>query len=423
MSVPTQYIEMSRLCVGCGICLGLCPTDAIKLKTTKGVLTVNFDYSRCSNCAMCIKACPALLNLYGRDLKIAEVLGRIHKIFFGYSTNHNHRYHGASGGIVTALAIYMLKHKLVDKVLVVKMKKFTIHALLTDSEYDVTSAQGSIYFKTFSLHLLQELLYHIRRGERICVVGLPCQISALKKLLRDFESKIYFIGLVCNHVNEIWYLEYIAKKYLPKNAIPVAIGPRKDGWPGKITIFFRFNEKSEESTIPPSKFWGSLPLLNISSPLGCMLCEDHLASMADIAVGDAWHPKFIGKDSLGVSILIIRTTKGLKLIEAAIRDGVVYAEETGFRDLIVTQGHQVIQGVRYAPLTRKLLQHRATVLRELIELDKLLIAILILVNRLASRFKVLRCFLATPLIERLLKITSLILYNLKWRHATSIACS
>jgi|GEM_PF-3011650 len=403
MSLTNQHREMARLCVGCGICLGLCPVDAIRVKAAKGVLTVNFDYSRCTKCAACNKSCPALFNLYRKDLTIADVLGRIDKVFFGHSTNHDIRFNGASGGVVTALALYLLRRRLVDKVLIVRMIKFTAGALLTDSEHDLKSGQGSIYFKTFSLRLLQEIIYHLRKGERVCVVGLPCQISALKRLLRNFEDKIYFIGLICNHVNEIWYLEYIIHKYLPENARPMAIGPRKDGWPGKVKIFFRMKENLELS-IPQSKFWGVLPSLNISSPLGCVLCEDHLASMADITLGDAWHPKFMKKPSPGVSMLILRTSKGLKLLENAVRDGVLYVEETKLRDLLVTQGHHVIEGTRYAPLKKKLLQHHIAVLRELTELDKLIAALLFIINRLASRFKILRRFLGTSLAEKLLII-------------------
>jgi len=303
----TQHQSMSKLCVGCGICLGLCPSNAINLKVTRSVLTVNFDYSRCIKCNLCVKACPALSNFYRKNPTIADALGKIEKVFFGYSTNDNIRYHAASGGVITSLVLYMLTQKIVDKVLVTKMEGFTATPILTDNENDVISAQGSIYFKTFSLRILKKLLYNLKKGKRICIVGLPCQISALKKVLESFENKLYFIGLTCSHVNEIWYLHHIIRKYLPKNAKPIAIGPRKDGWPGETKIFFKSHNNFRELTVPQSKFWGILPSLNISSPLGCLLCTDHLASAVDIVAGDASHPKFTKKGSSGVSIIIART--------------------------------------------------------------------------------------------------------------------
>lgn len=414
---------MIRLCVGCGVCLGLCPTDAISLKHTKGVLTVNFDYSRCTNCAMCIKACPSLYNFYRRSPKTDRILGRIEKIFFGYSTDSNIRYHAASGGVITSLVLYMLKQKIVDEVLVTKMDEFTATPILTDDENDVLSAQGSIYFKTFSLRILKKLLSNLKKGKRICVVGLPCQISTLKRVLGGSEDKLYFVGLACSHVNEIWYLHNIIERYLPKNAEPVAIGPRKDGWPGETKIFFKSNSNLNQLIVPQSKFWGILPSLNISSPLGCLLCADHLASTTDIVAGDAWHPKFTRKSSSGVSILIARTPKGLKLVEAAIRNEALYAEETNLQDLLIAQGLHLVEGIEYVPLRQKILQHRVTILLELNEIDKAIAVLPTIINQQILKFKTIRQLLNTSLTEKTLKIILRLLSRQKRKRLSQIARS
>ena len=406
MNVLTQHKNMIRLCVGCGMCLAICPTNAVNLKNSEGVVTVNFDYSHCIKCDLCIKTCPALSNFYREKPKINDVLGRIEKVFFGYSTDDSIRYHAASGGVVTSLVLYMLEQKIVDKVLLTKIDGFTITPMLTDDENDVISAQGSIYFKTFSLRILKKLLSNLKKGKRICVVGLPCQISALKKVLRDFEDKLYFISLICNHVNEIWYLQHIIEKNLPKNAKPIAIGPRKDGWPGESKIFFKSNDNLEELAVPLSKFWGPLPSLNISSPLGCLLCADHLGSNADIVAGDAWHPKFIGKGLSGVSIMIVRTARGLILVERAIRDKAIYAEETKLPELLVAQGFHLVEGTCYVPLRKKLLRYSFTVLRELKEIDKTIVVLLTIINQHVLKFKIIRRLLNTSPTEKTLKIIS-----------------
>jgi len=406
MTVPTQHKDMTRLCVGCGICLGICPVNAINFKTNKGVVTVTFDYSRCTHCATCTKACPALFNLYKKGSKFLDALGRIEKVFFGYSTDDDIRYHAASGGVVTSLVLYMLKRKIVDEVLVVRMEGFTANALLTGNKDDVISAQGSIYFKTFSLRLLPKLLYHLRKGKRVCIVGLPCQISALKKVAKGFEDKLYFIGLICNHVNELWYMEHMLERYLPKDARPLAISSRKDGWPGGVKILFKLKNKNpQEVIVSLSQYWGLLPWLNISAPLGCLICSDHLASTADIVAGDAWHPKFMGKNSLGVSILVVRTARGLELAKSAIKDGILYAEEARLQDLQIAQGHDIIEGSQYAPFKQKLLQHRIAAIRELKEIDKSIIALLAIMNRYMLRYKAIRRLLSTSSAEKLLNIT------------------
>jgi len=403
------------------MCLAVCPTNAVNLRNSEGVVTINFDYSQCIKCNLCIKTCPALSNFCREKPKINDVLGRIEKVFFGYSTDDNIRYHAASGGVVTSLVLYMLKHRIVDKILVTKIDGFTTTPILTDEENDVMSAQGSIYFKTFSLRILKKLLFNLKKGKRICVVGLPCQISALKKVLGGFEDILYFIGLVCSHVNEIWYLQSIINKYLPKNAKPLAIGPRKDGWPGEIKIFFKSNNTFGKVAVSLSKFLGVLHSLNISSPIGCLLCADHFAISADIVTADAWHPKFTGKNSLGVSIIIARTPKGLRLIEAAIKDEALYTEEANLRDLLIAQGFHLIEGICYAPLRQKLLQHRTTVVRELNEIDKTVVVLLTIITTHLSKFKTIRQLLGTSSTQKTLRLIQWFLSRQKYGKLSQIS--
>jgi len=43
-----------ELCRGCGICMQVCPNDAIYLENRKAII----DQSKCSSCQLCINACP-----------------------------------------------------------------------------------------------------------------------------------------------------------------------------------------------------------------------------------------------------------------------------------------------------------------------------------------------------------------------------
>ncbi len=45
-----------KTCTDCGVCVPICPTDALKLdKDTRKVI---FDNKECIACELCIKACP-----------------------------------------------------------------------------------------------------------------------------------------------------------------------------------------------------------------------------------------------------------------------------------------------------------------------------------------------------------------------------
>jgi coenzyme F420 hydrogenase subunit beta len=397
---------MQEFCVGCGICLGLCPTKNIKLENSNVRLIPSFNDS-CIKCGVCIYSCPALSNFYNeRPARIGSLL----KIFFCYSTNNEIRYHGASGGVVTTLLLYMLEHKIVDKVLVVRVKRIIAHPLITSNQSEVITAQGSIYFKTFSLKCLRKLNNYINNGERICIVGLPCQISMLKRILKNHKSQLLFIGLICNHVNEIWPLEYISSIYLPKDSKLISISHRKDGWPGKIDLTYTRNGSASVKAIPQPRFWGYVAGFNAATPLGCLLCNDHLATDADIGVGDAWHPKFAG-DLLGVSITLVRTKIGLRLIEEAIKAGALKCEDAALRDLFIAQGNHIVEANRYIPFRRKLIRKEfLDGLCEALSPDKTIVALQYTLNRLASRNRNVRRLLYFPSIRTLLSITEKMLY-------------
>ncbi|MCK5548355.1 MAG: 4Fe-4S binding protein, partial [Thermoplasmata archaeon] len=50
-----RLVRKSLFCVGCGVCLGLCDEDAIRLKNGRS----RIDEEKCIHCGKCISPCPA----------------------------------------------------------------------------------------------------------------------------------------------------------------------------------------------------------------------------------------------------------------------------------------------------------------------------------------------------------------------------
>jgi len=51
-----EYIDLD-LCTGCGICVGSCPTDVIRMDEESGKARVSY-LEECTLCAICEMDCP-----------------------------------------------------------------------------------------------------------------------------------------------------------------------------------------------------------------------------------------------------------------------------------------------------------------------------------------------------------------------------
>ena len=322
----SHYLKlMKKFCVGCGACIGICPKDAISVEVLYGFASIIIDTAKCINCGLCSKVCPVLPNL-NLEFTLPKQISNV-EVFIGYSTDTGIRYYGASGGIVTSVLSYLLEKGKVDGALVVKAQGREIIPYVAVSPEALRDAQGSIYFPTFSLKFVKKL----KNRSSYAVVGLPCQIDALKKLIdigvlpRDKVK--YLLGLRCYHVNAPWYLDYMIKRML---RLPVGkireVSARRYGWPGKVIVM----SKAGNYVIPHFYdkrlgigLWNPLALGNLNAQLGCLLCTNHENLNADITFGDAWLPMIINNDKIGTSLIVSRTEEGLELIRRVASEGYI----------------------------------------------------------------------------------------------------
>lgn len=72
------------LCIGCGVCIEVCPTRAIRFKAP----LIEIDRDQCNLCGQCIKACsPEALSAVGRRVTVEEVLEEVERDRVFYETS------------------------------------------------------------------------------------------------------------------------------------------------------------------------------------------------------------------------------------------------------------------------------------------------------------------------------------------------
>jgi coenzyme F420 hydrogenase subunit beta len=90
---------------------------------------------------------------------------------------------------------------------------------------------------------------------------------------------------------------------------------RGHGWPGGFSAV----TKEGTTSLPYKEAWSFLQKYR---PLRCHLCPDGTGEFADISCGDPWYRK-ITPGEAGLSMIIVRTEKGRRILEAAEQAGYV----------------------------------------------------------------------------------------------------
>lgn len=330
--------ELSKLCVGCGACQAVCPRNAINLSNKNGFVSLKINRESCSGCGLCLRICPIVHAAFDEPVVFSEkeIVGHYHKIYIAHASDDKIRWRGASGGVITALILNMLRAGLIDGALVSRMRgPSVVDTYIARNVKEILEAQGSIYFPTFAARQMK----NIRANDgSYAIIGLPCHIAAFKRGEKFFPSlaeKIFiYLGLFCYHVNEFWYLDYFIEKTAkmePEEVLEVS--PRRNGWPGSIQI----RSAREEKKIPFFSFWSSLQLSYLTSPIGCLFCSDHTNLMSDLSFGDAWIPSIMKTDTVGSSLVIARTKKGSSLLRDAEDDGSIILREITIKNLLESQ--------------------------------------------------------------------------------------
>jgi len=321
--VNSDLYIMKRFCVACGACLSACPSSAVRPGLKNGVATVEMDPGKCSNCNLCSRVCPIFDYFAGLKEK-KSLKDPFWTLFLGNSCDEQIRNHAASGGLATALSSYLLEKGEIDGVLTVKMCGTEALQFVARNPSDLKEAGGSIYFPTWALKSVESLR---NSTLKVAIVGLPCQISAAKKLIKQGilhqDNVMYLFGLRCYHINSPWYMDYLLTRmlHLPKDEVS-QITSRRHGWKGGIDV------KGESGTyhVPLVFSWKTglgifnpMSLDRLNAQLGCIICKDRDSLNADITFAEAWF-------TTGKSLLISRTKRGFDLVNRAVSEGKIQVD-------------------------------------------------------------------------------------------------
>ena len=352
------------LCTGCGICEGACPTGAISTIVKKGNFRPKINAKKCINCGRCVKACPGLgvdlvglANKYQSDTaNYNKMVGRYEKCFTGYSNDYEVRYHSASGGMVSQFLIWLLENGKIDGAIVTKFdhdNPLLVKTFIATTREEIISARSSKYAPVTLNRVAQDI--KATSGSRYVVVGLPCHIQGMRKLMeidKNLRDKVIgLFGIYCSCGRTFYLTEYVFKERgIQKNKITY-FQYRDEGCLGKMVVKVPqkeantirvINNNSEsvlykKDVVYKEHFQSYYhPLRSFFIPRRCLFCIDHYAELADVCFGDI-HIKPYSDDKVGVNSIIVKNKRWLNLLEECSASGVVHLDDVSFQTISDSQ--------------------------------------------------------------------------------------
>jgi coenzyme F420 hydrogenase subunit beta len=312
--------------------------DAITFKETKnGYLFPEILTSSCIKCGQCLRVCPGIhfeQSLLEKMDSIDPFIGNVIDVSSGRAADEKIFTNGQSGGLTTAILLYLLRKKEIDGAFVVTMQgglNPRPMGMLIDSEEQLSVSQKSKYAP---VNLLAELK-KIKDKKRLALVGLSCHIHGLANLIDNYKDLRHIeflkVGLFCDRTMLSVGIDYLVDIAKCKSTFKNLHFRDKicGGYPGNVHVFsdnFKKELHAKERML----------IKDALTPKRCKLCFDKLNVFADISIGDAWGVK--NKNEEGESACIVRTVRGKEIVDNLINEKNVLMHNCSIKEIIEGQG-------------------------------------------------------------------------------------
>jgi coenzyme F420 hydrogenase subunit beta len=308
-----EDVHNRELCIGCGACVDICPYFKNYIGKTAQLFPCTLEQGRCY--AYCPKAEVDLdaLSKHIRGVPYdGSPLGDCREVLAARAGGKMKKGAFQSGGTVSALLTFALKSGLIDAAALTDRKALTPVSRIVIHWEDVAQCASS---KFMAAPTLSSVNMAVRQGyQSVGVVGTPCQMVAVAQMksnpLGKEAHKIPLsltVGLFCNwSLDTRQLIDLLSEKLDISSIVGMDIPP-----PPSKTMILDTQHGRMEISLSEIK-----PLI----PHTCFICPDMTSELADVSVG-----MFEGRS--GWNTLILRSDKGVELIERARKEGFIETDD------------------------------------------------------------------------------------------------
>lgn len=340
-------------CYGCEACVQVCGHKALQMQEdAEGFRYPVLDASKCVNCSLCHKVCPA------EEYPQKHIVSN--SAFGGYIKNLSVRRHSTSGGAFSAIVDTFCEADYV--IFGAASEGLEVHHSYVEDKTLINAFRGSKYSQSRIGNCYRQAGIFLKAGKEVVFSGTPCQIAGLNKYLETLRistENLLTIEVVCEGVpsplyirklrkdilaskeSDIVNLDYRVKESKDSNFNTFKPGIKDQGkWDFQVMRIELDNGKEIMKDRWFNPFW-SIWLKHLMSRPSCYHCPAATAArVADITLGDLWGvhiycPELYGHNG-GASVIVANTGKGKEALEQAKK--LMFGHALDIKDVIRYQG-------------------------------------------------------------------------------------
>jgi len=293
-----KEVIIPEFCLGCGACVAGCCHDMLEMVDGKPKLV-----GRCEVCNICYYQCPQVVSqeelkkkIFGRSTA-EEVAGIYKGAISAHTSDHKIRTHSQDGGFVTSLLAALFKAGFIDGAVVTASDEWRPVPKVATTRAELIECAGSKYSRGSLLLGLRDAI-NLYSLEQIAIVGLPCQIKAVRRMQNSERTVSRLtdpiklcVGLFCNRAFPYEkFFKGIIEGQLHVKLKDVSKFDIKEG----SFLIYRQGKPRRELALDALEQFVDVP---------CRLCSDFASELADISVGAVGSP-------LAHSTALLRTQVG-----------------------------------------------------------------------------------------------------------------
>lgn len=339
-------IVKKQECVGCKACGDICPKDAITYEIDSEGFWYPTINDKCVDCGLCKKVCPALKKHFpSSDVRKEPLTYKV------YHKDNNIRYNSTSGALYYAIANAFIENGGYIVGCVYSDGYSGAYHYVSNTKEGLKKIMRTKYFQSDTEGIFRKVYELLESGEKVLFCGSPCQVSALYGFLRKEYNNLFSVDFICRGINSplafTKYMEELRKKY-KSDIEEVHFKNKSRGWTNLGTLVTFKNGKKYYRNKHNDPWVNAFIVGNLYMRPCCEYCKyKEFPRSSDISMGDFWGLRFTKEEEkLGVSVALVNTKNGDKLLNMAGNDLVI--EEKAFEEA-VSGNPALIKSVKLNP--------------------------------------------------------------------------